>query len=141
MIIAVLVLVGGYFVFTNSQNQSATPETTTTQEQPVKTQVELTIDYAGEVEKETEVKTVEIDEGDTAWDVLVLAIGEENVGYQDYGGDLGIFVQSIDGVKPKGSKFWLFKVNGKGADVGVSAYKVKSGDKIEFEISKPSEGQ
>jgi len=139
--VVILVLLGGYFVFTNAQNQTSNNEATTTQEQQIETQVDVTVDYAGEVEKDSVTKKIEFDQGDTAWDSLRALVGEENIEYQDYGGDLGIFVQSINGVKPGGTKFWLFKVNGEGAKVGASSYKVQIGDQIEFVISEPSEGQ
>lgn len=138
--IVAIVFFGGYYAVNNSSQQSDTATETTSTEQ-VQSQVEVTIDYAGEEEKETEVKTVKFDEGDTAWDALKSAVEIDNIEYQDYGGDLGIFVQSINDAKPTGNKFWLFKVNGKGADVGISSYKVQDGDKIEFVISEPSEGQ
>lgn len=137
----IILLVGGYFI-TNNVNQAEEDSTTdTTQDQQVGSQVEVKIDYSGEAEKTTEVKTVAVTEGQTAWDAIQSAIGLENIEYQDYGGDLGIFMQSINGVKPSGSKFWLFKVNGKGAEVGISSYKVQEGDKLEFVISEPSAGQ
>ena len=138
--IMLFVILGGYFVFTNGQNQGESVDTSSSQEQQVQSQVEVKVDYAGEVEKEIVVKTIEIDEGDTAWDSLKTAVDEENIEYQDYGGELGIFVQGINGVKPTGNKFWLFKVNGEGAKVGASSYKVQPGDKIEFVISEPMEG-
>ena len=137
--IVIIVILGGYYAVNNSSQQTDTATETTSTEQ-VQNQVEVTIDYAGEEEKETEVKAVKFDEGDTAWDALQAAVEVDNIEYQDYGGDLGIFVQSINDVKPAGNKFWLFKVNGKGADVGVSAYEVQDGDRLEFVISEPSEG-
>ena len=139
--ILILVLFGGYYVVNNSSQQGETSTETTATEQQVQPQVEITIDYAGEVEKDTEAKSINFEESDTAWDVLQSEVGFDNIEYQDYGGDLGIFVQGINGVKPSGNKFWLFKVNGKGAEVGISSYKVQDGDRLEFVISEPSEGQ
>ena len=137
----IILLVGGYFVTSNVNQPEEASTTDTTQDQQVGSQVEVKIDYAGESEKTTEVKTVSVTEGQTAWEAIQSAVGLENIEYQDYGGDLGIFMQSINGVKPPGSKFWLFKVNGMGAEVGVSSYKVQEGDKLEFVISEPSAGQ
>ena len=48
----------------------------------------------------------------------------------------GIFITSILGVKPKGSDFWGFYVNGKPASVGVCAVKLHSGQKLAFKITK-----
>ena len=139
--IVVLALIGGYFVSTNIGQQTASTPTTTSQEQVKKAQVEVKVDYAGDSGKSAETKSVEVEEGKTAWDALQVAVGKENIEFKDYGGDLGIFIAGINGVKPTGNKFWLFKVNGEGAKVGVSTYKVKSGDQIEFVVSEASEGQ
>ena len=137
--VVLVVLIGGYFVSGNYQ-QGDNSAVNTEQDQKVESQVTLTVDYAGDVAKETEVKTVTIEESDTAWEVLRETLGEENIEFTDYGGDLGVFVTGINGVTPSGSKFWLFKINGNGADVGPSSYKVQNGDKIEFKISEPVEG-
>jgi len=48
----------------------------------------------------------------------------------------GIFVDSILGVKPKGSDFWNVYVNGKSASVGICGVKLKSGEKLLFKIIK-----
>lgn|SRR3990167_4260316 len=137
----VIVVIGGYFVINSNNSQTAKSPTTTNQEQVKAVEIKVTVDYAGDAKKEAETKSVDFQEGQTAWDYLKLAVGEENVEYKDYGGNLGIFIQSINEVKPSGNKFWLFKVNGDGAKVGASSYIVKEGDKIEFVISEPSGGQ
>jgi len=139
--IVVLALIGGYFVSTNIGQQTASTPTTTSQEQVKKAQVEVKVDYAGDSGKSAEIRSVEVEEGKTAWDALQTAVGKENIEFKDYGGDLGIFIAGINGVKPTGNKFWLVKVNGEGAKVGASTYKVKSGDEIEFVVSEASEGQ
>lgn len=136
IIVAAFVLIGGYFAITNIQNKGEIASSVTSQSQEEALQVAVTIDYAGEGNKQAETKVASITNGETAWEVLESAIGAENIEYQDYGGDLGIFISGINGVKPKGDKFWLFKVNGEGSKVGVSAYKVKPGDKLELVITK-----
>lgn len=100
--------------------------------------VPITINYQEEG-KSNEAKIASVKEDTTAWEATKKAIGEENLEYKDYGGDLGIFISAINNVKPTGNKFWLFKVNGQGADIGVSSYKLKQGDQIEFVISEPKE--
>ena len=127
-------------VFAISNKSAPTPSPTAQIEQVKSIQIPITINY-GEVEKQQEVKTVSIQENSTAWETLIQAVGEANVEYKDYGDELGIFISAINGVKPIGNKFWLFKVNGEGAKVGVSSYKVKEGDELEFVISEPTENQ
>lgn len=47
--------------------------------------------------------------------------------------DFGEFITTIDGVTADKSKeFWNFKINGKDAPVGVSAYKPNNTDNISF---------
>ncbi len=138
-VIVILALVGGYFVLTNLGNNK-TPSTPTSQEQVKGVQVEVTIDYSGEQGKSLETRTVNVTEGKTAWDALVVDVGKENIDYKDYG-SLGVLVLGINGVKPTGNNSWEFQVNGKAAPVGVSSYKVKSSDKIGFVITQASKGQ
>jgi hypothetical protein len=48
----------------------------------------------------------------------------------------GIFVTSIDGVKPKGNDYWGFYVNGKSSSVGVCSVKLRAGEKLLFKVVK-----
>ena len=48
----------------------------------------------------------------------------------------GIFISSIDGVKPKGQDFWGVYVNGKSSSLGICAIKLHSGEKLLFKITK-----
>jgi len=73
--------------------------------------------------------------GSSAWDVLQQAVGLRNVGYVDYGGSLGVMVTSLYGTEAQGNHFWEFMINGAPASLGVSAYVVKEGDRLEFRYS------
>jgi Domain of unknown function (DUF4430) len=48
----------------------------------------------------------------------------------------GIFITSIDGVKPSGSDFWGVYVNGKSSSKGVCDIKLRSGEKLLFKVVK-----
>ena len=48
----------------------------------------------------------------------------------------GIFVTSILGVKPSGSEYWGFYVNGKVSSIGVCAVKLHAGERLLFKIIK-----
>jgi Domain of unknown function (DUF4430) len=48
----------------------------------------------------------------------------------------GIFITSIEGVKPSGSSFWEVVVNGKPASQGACAIKLHSGERLLFKIAK-----
>src|SRR3990172_7360103 len=96
--IVVFALIGGYFVSANISQQTTSTPTPTSQEQVKKAQVEVKVDYAGDSGKSAETKSVEVEEGKTAWDGLQSAVGKENIEFKDYGGDLGIFIAGINGV-------------------------------------------
>lgn len=48
---------------------------------------------------------------------------------KDYG-EMGKLIEEINGVKNSGGKNWIYYINGKKAEIGVSNYKMKPGDKI-----------
>jgi Domain of unknown function (DUF4430) len=48
----------------------------------------------------------------------------------------GIFVTSIDGVKPKGSDYWSVYVNGKSSSLGICGIKLHPGEKLLFKVIK-----
>lgn len=98
----------------------------------------LMVDYGnGKVETYNDIV---VKSGETVFDVLKKATENRKVDlkYKDYGGDLGIFVESIGGIgkDPFGKKWWQYWVNNKYSQVGASTYKVVSGDIIEFKFTE-----
>ncbi|MBO1005543.1 DUF4430 domain-containing protein [Pseudogracilibacillus auburnensis] len=78
-----------------------------------------------------DTKAVEINDGDTAWDVLQHVADE--IDYDEF--DYGIMINGINGINSDWDtyqNFWSFIVNGNSASVGTSAYEVKHGDNILF---------
>ena len=49
---------------------------------------------------------------------------------------MGKFIVAINGVKGNGDKNWIYYVNGKKAQTGVSNYKLKSGDVVSWKYEK-----
>ena len=49
---------------------------------------------------------------------------------------VGIFITSILGVKPKGSDYWAIWVNGHFSSKGVCDIKLRSGERLLFQIKK-----
>ena len=129
LIIAAIAL--GAISFTKNHTKKNETPTASPQQQVKNVNVEISVDSPTQVQKPAELKSITIEQGKTAWDALQKATGVQNIEFKDYGGDLGIFISAINGIKPTGNKFWLFKINGQGSDVGVSSYKVKSGDKLQ----------
>lgn len=74
-------------------------------------------------------------DGQTAYDTFVALDQRENsVTFKstDYGGDLGNFVTSINGVDSDSANFWKLFTNGTEAQTGISAIKPQDKDILEF---------
>ncbi|MBX4187658.1 MAG: DUF4430 domain-containing protein [Candidatus Doudnabacteria bacterium] len=72
------------------------------------------------------------EDGRSALDILK---SKHNVVTQDFG-DLGEFVQAIDGSESDSSHFWALYVNGSQSQVGGSQYVTKSTDTIEWKLEE-----
>ena len=93
----------------------------------------IVIDFKGSpATRAPATATFGVQQSQPAWDVVRQTIGENNLTYDDFGGNLGVFITGFYGVKAEGNHFWEFSVNGKASEVGVSSYMVKDGDKLEF---------
>lgn len=77
---------------------------------------------------------IEIDEGDTAFDVLLEAGEKEDkeIQYDEY--DFGNYVTGIGDVLETNTHSWSFNVNGKAADVGASSFELENGDNVLFAL-------
>lgn len=49
---------------------------------------------------------------------------------------MGKFIEEINGVRSNGDKYWIYYVNGKKAEVGVSDYKLNPGDVVSWKYEK-----
>jgi hypothetical protein len=58
---------------------------------------------------------------------------------KDFGGSLGLFLESIAEDKPAAdfSTYWLYDINGTGASVGAASYKTNNGDSLYFHFENP----
>lgn len=56
------------------------------------------------------------------------------VEYKQY--DFGVFVESINSIKPDKQHFWKLYVNGQEAQVGASSLQTKKGDVIEWRLEE-----
>ncbi len=79
-----------------------------------------------------------ITNGATVFDVLKQAADKNKIDlkYKDYGGELGVFIDSIGGVgkDPSGKSWWQYWVNDKYSQIGASTYKIQKGDVVEFKF-------
>lgn len=118
---------------------TVTANETTTAESPTPAAVvegTVSVDFTGAPEELEAIEApFEVEAGSTAWEAVQVALGEDNVSYQDFGGDLGIFVSGFNGVDAQGNNFWEFRINGESASKGVGSYEVQPGDVLEFVYS------
>ncbi len=103
------------------------PETSTTT--PANTI--LAVLYVNDQKLETEIKP-----NATVFELMSQLQAENKLIFngKQFGGGLGFFVESINGVKNNDQKnyYWTYYVNGVEARVGISTYKIKSDDIISW---------
>lgn len=82
------------------------------------------------------LKALEIEEGQTAFDLIKEINGKLGKEYFNYSvhEEFGAFINSIGDVTPEGDKYWGFIVNGEEAPVGVSQFQLTNGDNIRFKL-------
>jgi len=124
---------------TNTPTPTLTPAsnapipTVTPTPTPAGLQVQIGIDYAGQ--KNSDLYTTTVNQGQSAWDAVVAAVGLNNLKYTDYGGNMGIFITEFNGISADSSHYFEFQVNGVSSNSGVSSYKVNDGDKLDFVLT------
>ena len=82
---------------------------------------------------EGETYPVSLPQGSSAYDLMVKA--QETSDFQFRGKEfpgLGFFIQEINGLEQSSrlGKYWIYYINGKKAEVGISAYTVNTHDTI-----------
>ena len=114
------------------ESQSATTTKPAKTETEEKIKATMLIDG---VKHETEIKA-----GSSVYDLMNLLKSQNKINFsgKNYSG-LGFFVEEINSLKnnPAG-KNWLYYVNGKPAQVGISYYLIKANDIIEWKYEKKS---
>jgi hypothetical protein len=113
---------------TPSSSPTATPTPT-----PAGLEVQIGIDYAGQ--KTSDSYTTTVNQGQSAWDAVVSAVGLGNLQYTDYGGNMGIFITGFNGINAASNQYFEFRVNGVSSNDGVSSYKCNNGDKLDFVLT------
>ncbi len=119
-------------IFSFNQNQQEEVN------QSQKETVSLMIDFGnGQVKA---FDNIEFQPGQTVFNVLKATLEKNNINlqYKDYGGDLGVFIESIGGVKNSVSsnRFWQLWVDNKYSKVGASSFELADGNAIEFKYIK-----
>jgi len=100
---------------------------------PAGLKIQIVIDYAGQ--KTADSYIISVNQGQTAWDAVVAAVGINNLQYTDYGGGMGKFINGFNGVNAGSNQYFEFRVNGVSSNVGVSSYSCNDGDKLDFVLT------
>ena len=132
-----LFLVGiGFYVGKNYTAPAETPAAITEQT-PVQT-VSLMLDYGNGTVKT--LNDIPWNASSTVFEVLKKLDEEKKIAltYKDYGGELGVFIEAIDGKKgdTKANTWWQYWVNNRYSTMGVSNNMLKAGDIVEFKLTK-----
>ncbi|MDE2399960.1 MAG: DUF4430 domain-containing protein [Patescibacteria group bacterium] len=79
----------------------------------------------------------EISQNTSVYDFMDKLRTEGKINFEDktYVG-MGKFIESINGIKNTGDKSWIYYVNGKEAQIGVSNYKMNPGDVVSWKYEK-----
>lgn len=73
-------------------------------------------------------RAIQVEKGSNAFDAMQKVATLE---YQDYG-EMGILVESINGIKPKENEFWSLYLDGEMAMVGISSIIIEENTTIEW---------
>ena len=103
------------------------------QTQALAAEQEETITVIGNAEVGTllDLTVVKDAENQTAFDVLVKAVGEDSIEYTD--GQYGKMINGIKGLTAEGNFYWAFYINGVSAQVGADSYVVQDDDQLTFQ--------
>jgi hypothetical protein len=82
--------------------------------------------YKSKIEKEISI-----------YDFMNKLKNEGKINFKDktYSG-MGKFIEEINGIKPNNEKYWIYYVNNKKANIGISDYKIKPGDVVSWKLEK-----
>ncbi|PIR68838.1 hypothetical protein COX93_01375 [Candidatus Nomurabacteria bacterium CG_4_10_14_0_2_um_filter_30_12] len=84
------------------------------------------IKYESETEKEISI-----------YDFMNKLKKEGKINFKDktYSG-MGKLIEEINGIKPNNEKYWIYYVNNKKANIGISDYKINPGDVVSWKLEK-----
>ncbi len=80
---------------------------------------------------------LEFNEGESLYDAMYYLMEKESSDFYFSGKKniaLGFFVESINGLKNSNNKYWIYYVNTKEADIGISNYILKKSDIINWNL-------
>ncbi|AVM42964.1 DUF4430 domain-containing protein [Fastidiosipila sanguinis] len=83
----------------------------------------------------TKSKKISVEKGSSAWDVVKNYLDENNIPYDAQESQFGVYIKGVNNIHEfdagKNSG-WMYNVNGKTPNVGVSGYTLTDGDKVKL---------
>lgn len=120
-----------------NNSASSTPASDGNKDAARQNQIDIKINFSDDNIKE--FNGIEIKENETVFYLLKKTTEKNNIElkYKDYGGDMGVLIESINGTAndAKTNKYWQFWVNGEYSNIGASGCKLKSGDSVEWKYA------
>ena len=107
--------------------------TTTAPGQTAKINVGIDVDYGNG--KVISYDSLEVNNGETAYSLLVKKMQEKNVTVKTKTYDYGTMVQSIDNIEASATNYWAYSVNGQAGSVAADKYVLKNGDLVEWKYT------
>jgi hypothetical protein len=131
--LGIIIIIGGWLLFTNVFSQPKIEENNIVQE-TIKKEATIVIDYG---EGDLNSFDIKFEEGATAFDLLKNKTEELNITLETKSYDIGVMIEKI-GDKKNGQdqKYWLYYVNGEAPMVSADKLEMKAGDKVEFKFEK-----
>jgi hypothetical protein len=130
---------------TPSTTPKVTPKPEPDKATPAADSIILSIEGNAEWGTVLEAESIILATGDTVADVLKRAAKLHRLAYEIKGSGALTYIRGIDGLyefDDGPTSGWKYRVNGKVADIGAGAYKLKSGDLVEwFYASEDEEAQ
>ncbi len=81
-------------------------------------------------------KTVELQDGDTVWDVLSRICRDRGIAIAKIGSGASVFVKSIGGVAPVSAQSgWMYSVNSAYVQTSCGNYTLSNGDSIRWKYT------
>jgi len=137
-LLAIVIVLLGLNYMVNRGKAARTSQTTAINQQQgaaVSSQGKTAVFYAGDKKYDVEIK-----DNESVYDLMnsLKEKGRLSFSGKDYKG-AGFFVEEINGIKnsTKDNKYWIYYINGKSANIGISQYIIKPGDNISWKYETP----
>jgi len=132
IIIAIIIsitLFCGFFIISNKIPKEISPPPNITKDTKKTANVILEINSTKYESDIGEIKNV--------YELMEKLKKERKINFKDttYSG-MGKFIEEINGIKNNGEKYWIYYVNNKKANIGVSNYKIKKEDIVSWKYEK-----